>query len=116
MAEQENVPDIGSILNRVLSDPDMLKKAMDTAERLKASDALEGILPDENDCGKDTDFETAQAQNGKFDRHRRLLEALLPYLGEARREKADMLLKMIRLLELADGMGALGLFGRNGRV
>ena len=114
MVDQEKATDLGSILNGVLSDPEMLKRAMETAEQLKASGALDGLIP----SGKESNSSATEEKktSEKFDRHRRLLEALLPYLGETRREKADMLLKMLRLLELADGMGALELFGRKGRV
>lgn len=116
---EDGAPDIGEALNGLLSDPDMLRKAMETASKLKESGLLDGILQDGKSAAEptvDNEQLPKEVHGDRFDRHRRLLEALTPYLGEMRREKVALLLKLLRLLELSDSIGLSGFLGRAGHV
>ena len=114
---RENLPEIGNLMSTLLANPDMLQQAIKTAAKLKESGVLNGILVENDDQGdreseqKSQQPEENAAEECRFERHRQLLQALSPYLSDLRREKAEILMNLLSLMELADKTGALRALG-----
>ena len=62
------------------------------------------------DGGKSDGNEEGRPQKKRLENHRRLLQALQPYLGKERRERVDFILKLLQLMELAGQIGLQNLF------
>lgn len=111
----EGNSDISSMLSKVLSDPDAMKRIGALAENLRSNGTAEAASGSEANDGaqqeehseKKAPLQLPQGLNKKEnDQRMALLSALKPYLGSERREKVDMIIKMLRILSLAD-LGAL---------
>lgn len=118
-----NTGDMSEMLAKMLSDPEALGKVMNIASTLSASGAFSGIS-----LGGDTsreekprvsDNEIKQTVAPTYDKeekhipHRpqirqcdriRLLEAMRPFLGEDKRDKLDVVIKILGLAEAAGGL------------
>lgn len=129
--------DLDRMLQKVMSNPEMLKSAMEIAGKLSESGALGSLLsglggaPEEkadsgasfagkNSAGeRDADPEGApEAEHasvilptGKagrrrdIARHRKLLEALELYVSEDKRDKLELVIRLLDIVELAGRMG-----------
>jgi len=119
----EGNSDLSSMLSKVLSDPEAMKRIGALAENFRSgtpSDAAPASEAEQN--GEHNSGEERQGGGERVsssvpalphglnkkdnDQRMALLSALKPYLGGERREKVDMMLRMLRLLSLAD-LGAL---------
>lgn len=91
---------ISEMLKSVLDDPGAMKKLMGVAEGLMggggATDKPDSPppLPEKREPGSDERIA--------------LISALRPYLSEDRRQTADGLIKMLKMLKLADIDGLIG--------
>lgn len=115
MAEGQT-PDLSAILKTVSQNPEMLTQAMQMAESLKDSGLLSGILSRQKDekqdteeraepTGRETGGNEKPPGNSRYQRHHALLLALRPYLSEERKERVDLLIRLLGILNAADQMG-----------
>ena len=109
-------PDFSSLISGILSNPEMLSGIMNAVSALgslspKAPendaapqneshvDAPQGQLPFESKINA----QPTAAKSGSSGDRRALLHALKPFLGEKRGEKIDFILKVLALLDAAEG-------------
>ena len=95
--------DFGEFLDGVLSDPEMMKKIRSISDSM----GLETDMPeaedangDRRDTGGSPALPEKKSPDKKAANRTALIKAIMPYLSEGRREKADMLLKLIGLIDL----------------
>ena len=121
----ENRSDLSTLINKVISNPEAMQTIMKLANDLKEnrSDAAADEEDDEKETpqpaagqpaeGGQADQAVSASANPHFHRgHRkrddeeenriRLLIALKPYLNEDRREKADIMIRLLKLLRFTD--------------
>lgn len=117
-----NNSDLSGMLQRVLSDPDALQNVLKLAGNLKNGKSVDVDLPEEDIVDEsiiDNIEEEAEEikegvknESGEAEENRiRLLCALKPYLSEERREKADVMIRILKLLRFTDLNELTGLFG-----
>lgn len=124
-----NTPDIGEMITKMLSDPESLGKVMNMVSALSASGSLGGVSPEVPKEEKSPPkHESAPRDRETYDSHEahasikmqetpcrdrpkinqcdriRLLEAMRPFLGEDKRVKLDMVIKLLGLAEAAGGL------------
>ncbi|MBE6631167.1 MAG: hypothetical protein E7623_00545 [Ruminococcaceae bacterium] len=107
--------DLSEVMNKMVENPDMLKKAMEAARKMMGTGETFpfGKAEEEAEEKEAKREERAPATlpvepiNKKEDGRTKLLLALKPYLNEKRREKIDLFVKLMGLLELADAGGIL---------
>ena len=102
--------DLGKILKMVTDNPAMLQTALSFAGKLKDSAAAPSKSEQEPQAEATLPIlqQPKTNQDSARENERRLLLALRPYLGQARQDKIDFVLKILQLLELAGSLG-LGL-------
>ncbi|MBE6618361.1 MAG: hypothetical protein E7626_01090 [Ruminococcaceae bacterium] len=117
-----NTPDIGEMITKMLSDPESLGKVMNMVGALSASGAFSGNTPEAPKIHEEAPREERSDTHavhapikGHEAHHRerprvnqcdriRLLEAMRPFLGEDKRAKLDMVIKLLGLAEAAGGL------------
>ena len=93
-----NSGDFNSFLNGVMSDPDMMNKIKAISESIGGGGEPAGFEDKSGDTRSD---DTAIAEvDSKAKNRAALIRALMPYLSDVRRDKAEMLLKLVSLAEL----------------
>lgn len=91
MDETRGIPDLASAVAGIASDPGLM-------ERLRAAvGSARTPAPDTRDAEPDAGQQRAP-EGAKTDR-KRLLEALRPFLSPERRERAEMLINVMELLD-----------------
>ena len=114
----------GEFLGSVASDPEMMRKIKEISESLSSSAGVEASPPPETSETLETSEtpETAEAPaasspalpaavgDEKLANRTALIRAIIPYLSPSRREKAELLLKLLSLSgsNLLSGLGSLG--------
>lgn len=96
---------LSEMLKGVLSDPDAMSKIMGAAQGLMGSSATPEARPKEsNGTASTEDTVPTVTHVGKTGNEERiaLISALKPYLSSKRRENADSLIKMLKMMKLAD--------------
>ena len=138
----EGNADLSAVLQKLLEDPEMLGRAMETAGKLKGSGLLDGLLSSESNTGTAREDEApAPSPQGAYTRResayiegksgkdllpikdaasgeaarmakerKELLAAVRPFMSRERQERIDGILKILRLLELMQQLGASGIF------
>ena len=117
---------LDGMLKSILDNPEMFKKALDMAGKLSESGLLDSIIPAdgfdsarqnaEDGTVKDDFYDDSNAgyRNVGFskqtasplqERHRKLLEVLKLYIAEDKREKLDLVIKLIDLMSAAKHLG-----------
>lgn len=117
----ETNSDLSGILQKVLADPEALQKIMRLAGEMKgggtggtggeSTEHAEGGAAGEGaggapqsgaaqgeGTGKPSKREAAEEEENRI----KLLSALMPYLNEDRREKADVMIRILKLLRFTD--------------
>ena len=111
--------DFSSFLDSIISDPDMMNKVKAISESMGGIGDTEPFYEDKSGdkcdtCDEKWDQTDKRPNNGekcdlpdkrttddiKSKNRAALIRALMPYLSDTRREKADMLLKIISLADL----------------
>lgn len=106
--------DLSSVISAITSDPAMMSRVMGALSSLSAGDRNE--ISEDGYTDKTAESESAAkasarplpAQKSAVSDRKRLLLALKPYLNQSRREKADMLINVISLLD----SGVLNMLGK----
>ena len=114
----ENNSDLSGILQRVLGDPEAMQKILKLAGEMKGGDKEHGESeeniaapqPKENTERRGEgqgegrgDEKREKKEAGEAEENRiRLLCALKPYLNEERRDRADVMIRILRLLRFTD--------------
>lgn len=109
--------DMGEAVARMLEDPETLGKIMNIAGALSASGGLGGLLANGIGEEKDTKNESVKTEQVSVGEssppHRervktcdriRLLEAMRPFLSCEKRDKLDVVIKIIGLADAAGGL------------
>lgn len=121
-----NMGDMGSMLSKLLEDPESLGKVMNIASTLSSSGVLNGISLGGSDKAENTEAreiksESVSKQNmpemrreESFNERRerrirpcdriRLLEAMRPFLSDDKRDKLEVVIKIIGLADAAGGL------------
>lgn len=114
MAESQS--DFSSMLNKVISNPDAMQTILKLASEMKGGSAGgadaggDEAVEAANIFGKDGDHDE-HSQHEHIHKHSydddeenriKLLIALKPYLNDERREKADMIIRLLKLLRFTD--------------
>ena len=89
----DNNNDLNSMLSQVLENPEAMKGVMELAGSLMNNNSPQGNANQNSGGGN--------SNESGDDRHIKLLNALKPYLNNTRREKADQLLKIMKLMKAA---------------
>ena len=115
--------DISNILSGMLSDPEMLSKAMNIAKGLASSGVLSSFMPSdgrEEGAGerteeKSTPIPSDRSEGGQGGDERKkkpgnaeriaLLLALKPYVIEEKRERLELIIKLMSVFDAARGLG-----------
>lgn len=95
---------IGDVLQNVLNDPSAMKKLMGVAENLMGESAKKNTEADRSDSfdgEREEEDLTKKYKPGNTERIA-LINAVRPYLSEERRKSADSLIKMLKMLNIAD--------------
>lgn len=101
---------LSEMLKDVLADPDAMEKLMGAAEKLMGSSKTPSSSTQEKEQEEEKKEEQAQAAHAPV-RHEKkasnedriaLLCALRPYLSPERRKSADSLIRMLKMMKLAD--------------
>ena len=103
---------ISEMLKGVLSDPDAMKKLMGAAEALMGGNGSQAPTETEASVSSSKPLEREEETEGnphpkpecRAGNNERiaLIAALRPYLSPERRQTADSLIKMLKMLKLAD--------------
>ncbi len=102
---------ISEMLQSVLSDPGAMKKLMGVAENLmggtdkneqKESISTSSSEQEKDNAAKEVSVVEHKKRKPGNDERIALISALRPYLSEERRKTADSLIKMLKMLKLAD--------------
>jgi len=110
-----NLPDISTMLQGILSDPEAAAKLMETAKGLMGSLPVEGSemppkekpLPTAESAEAEPKLPHSPKRPGNGERMA-LLSALRPYLSPERRQTADTLMKVMQVMKLTDASKLLG--------
>ncbi len=107
--------DISGALGKALENPEMLSKAMEIAKTLSDTGLLSSLGPKSSESSNDSEKDKevfskreSSSQNVKKDSGKDrllLLEALKPYVREDRRDKIDLVIKIMRIAEFAKKNG-----------
>lgn len=102
---------MGELLKGIAENPEMLSKAMNLASTLSASGALDGLLG-----GGQTKKETPTKPTpppeipkktetvGGYRERIALLEAMLPFISDAKKDRLELLIRILGVMELYDGV------------
>lgn len=104
---------ISEMLKGVMSDPETMSKLMSVAQGLMGSQPSGNDKPQENESKSSTEASEpepkAQPSNAKVnplssgnEERIALISAIRPYLSPERRRSADSLIKMLKMMKLAD--------------
>lgn len=99
---------LSEMLKDVLADPDAMGKLMGAAEKLMGNSKAQPSSAKENE--PEEEEEEAQASHAPVQHEKKasnedriaLLCALRPYLSPERRKSADSLIRMLKMMKLAD--------------
>jgi hypothetical protein len=109
--------DLSSMISALTSDPAMMSRVMGALSSLSAGegkDIRESAEQENHEAQESADIpvnavlKTEPAEKSSVSDRKRLLYALKPYLNQSRREKADMLINIMSLLD----SGVLNMLGR----
>lgn len=124
MTEQQNFGGVGDLLKKLTENPEMLSKAMSMASALASSGALSGFMnsnTQDNTRKKECDGEPTPPPKAacpspetkhkpeERDRYREriaLLEAMRPFISAEKKDRLELLIRLLGVMELADGMGS----------
>ena len=124
MTEQQNFGGMGDLLKKLTENPEMLSKAMSMASALASSGALSGFMnsnTQDNTPKKECDGEPppppkaecpppeTKCKPKERDRYREriaLLEAMRPFISAEKKDRLELLIRLLGVMELADGMGS----------
>ena len=124
MTEQQNFGGMGDLLKKLTENPEMLSKAMSMASALASSGALSGFTnsnTQDNTPKKECDREPppppkaecpppgTKCKPEERDRYREriaLLEAMRPFISAEKKDRLELLIRLLGVMELADGMGS----------
>lgn len=117
-------PDLSGLLGGILQNPELLTRAMETVGTLRQSGMLDQLMPllkqktepNEKFSAPPPEPPTpslslpssSPSESRRYADHKRLLEALRPYLGEERQRRVDQLIRLLGLLCAAEKMGFTG--------
>ena len=113
---------LGERMKQLLADPDAMSQVMEMAGRLFGSgegqeDAGQSVPEAEPQVRSESreapEREGRETRGSEADRMR-LIDAICPFLSPGRREAAQSMLRVLRLLSLAEQSGILGSLGRGG--
>lgn len=95
---------LSEMLKGVLSDPDAMSKIMGAAQGLMGAQSAPNQKDDTASVSSEEKKEDAVKVVGKTGNEERiaLIMALRPYLSPERRKNADNLIKMLKMMKLAD--------------
>ena len=107
-----NNSDLSGVIQRVLGDPESMQKVIKLVGNFRNETALDEETPDDgeeiNGSEEKTEEEKEQRKMGKRETREaeenriRLLCALQPYLNDERRNKADVMIRILKLLRFTD--------------
>jgi hypothetical protein len=112
----ESHSDLSNMLNKVISNPEAMQKIIKLAGEMKGASAGDDDAEGDKAVSAANLIEKADGHNtysehDNKDKHKsdeeeenriKLLIALKPYLNEERREKADMIIRLLKLLRFTD--------------
>lgn len=106
--------DISDLMSKITENPDMLKKAIETAKGLMGErdndETHDEVAEEEEVKTRDIVERARETDGGKGSRAKSrtaLLMALKPYLSESRSEKIDYIIKLMKILDIAEMGGIL---------
>jgi hypothetical protein len=112
----ESHSDLSNMLNKVISNPEAMQKIIKLAGEMKGASAGDDDAEGDKAVSAANLIEKADGHNtysehDNKDKHKsdeeeenriKLLIALKPYLNEERREKADMIIRLLKLMRFTD--------------
>ncbi|MGM9680979.1 MAG: hypothetical protein ACI3XR_05685 [Eubacteriales bacterium] len=134
MTDPQNFSGMGDLLKKVMENPELLSGAMNMASVLASSGALNNLFPKKADetppkseCIRDWQQDSARPIPCEEDRgecrrdcpqkeqpprpkigHKErtaLLEAMRPFISPDKKDRLELLIRLLEVMELAEGMG-----------
>lgn len=111
MTDTQNFGGMGELLKGIAENPEMLSKAMNLASTLSASGALDGLLGG-TQAKRETpsqpipppEMAKKTGTSGLYRERIALLEAMLPFISDTKRDRLELLIRILGVMELYDGV------------
>lgn len=113
--ERQGFGGMGDLLKGISENPEMLSKAMNLASMLASSGALDSVMgkkPKESPMVSPPQIAEERSESiGKKGGYREriaLLEAMRPFISDAKRDRLELLIRILGVMELYDGVKSGG--------
>lgn len=99
---------LDKLFSNLLSNPELLSGVMSMAGKLTEGLSLfpkaEGTPAEDKAVSSNLPVPREGGRRSEMTRHKKLVEALMLYVGEEKRPKLELVLKILDIVELAEGL------------
>lgn len=109
--ERQGFGGMGDLLKGISENPEMLSKAMNLASMLASSGALDSMMgkkPKEIPSRVAEEQSKSVGKKGGYRERIALLEAMRPFISDAKKDRLELLIRILGVMELYDGVKSSG--------
>lgn len=96
--------ELDGLLSSLMTNPELLGSVLSMAGKL--SEGISSLSKSESEPPKEENalLPAPLAKKSDMHKHKKLVEALMLYVGEEKRPKLELVLKILEIVELAEGL------------